>query len=106
MRSAKGTRAEREAADRSSGLLLAAGRGGGGDTAQSRRDDAVAVNMRSGEVEDGLMDRVVMWGVRGARSDAPHEERAGVGFEGSLVDGRADDGGTGSTIARTATPAV
>ena len=82
MRSAKGTRAEREAADRSSGLLLAAGRGGGGDTARSRRDDAVAVDMRSGEVEDGLMARVVMWGVRGARIDAPHEERAGVGFEG------------------------
>jgi hypothetical protein len=38
--------------------------------------------MRSGEVEDGLMVRVEIWGVRGARIDAPHEERAGVGLEG------------------------
>ena len=86
-------------------MLLAAGRGGGDGTAQSRRDDAVAVDMRSGEVEDGLMVRVVMWGVRGARIDAPHEERAGVGLEGWRVDGRADDGGARSTTARTATPA-
>ena len=38
--------------------------------------------MRSGEVEDGLMVRVEIWGVRGARIDVPHEERAGVGLEG------------------------
>ena len=87
-------------------MLLAAGRGGGDGTAQSRRDGAVAVDMRSGEVEDGLMVRVVMWGMRGARIDAPREERAGVGLEEWRVDGGADDGGAGSTTARTATPAV
>jgi hypothetical protein len=62
--------------------------------------------MRSDEVEDGLMARVVRWGGRGARIDAPHEERAGVGIEGWRVDGGADDGGSGSTTARTTTPAV
>ena len=61
-------------------MLLAAGRGGGNDTAQSRRD-AVAVGMQSGEVEDGLMVRVVIWGVKGAWVDAPREERAGIGLE-------------------------
>ena len=60
-------------------MLLATGRGGGDDTAQSRRD-AVAVGMRSGEVEDGLMVGVVVWGVKGARIDAPREEQAGVGL--------------------------
>ena len=62
--------------------------------------------MRSDEVEDGQMVRMVMWGVKGARIAAPREERAGVGLEGWRVDGRADDGGAGSTIAKTATPAV
>jgi len=62
--------------------------------------------MRSGEVEVGLVVRVVLWGVKGARIAAPREERAGVGLEGWRVDGRADDGGAGSTIARTATPTV
>ena len=52
------------------------------------------------------MVRVVMWGVRGARIDAPREERAGVGLEGWRVDGRADDSSAGSTIATMATPAV
>ena len=66
---------------------------------------SVAVDMRSGEVEDGLRARVVTWGVRGARIDAPHEERAGVGLEGWRIDGGADNGGAGSTTARTATPA-